>query len=369
MPCAQSCWPIAKKGIRSLETDAFRHAFTIGLQALAAFEGQERWSDYTTKKMHATPVAGDADRVAKIFAKARARALAFGFDNERVEKNALPFHLMDLWNNGVGVDAAWRYLELNGFDVGALSNDGFADFVSGMIKSQPERFILEPTTDPRALDPSRFNEDLLPPDNWTFTEAAGAVYRGRKTSLRELLRDAFPHRYAGEDEAPGAPPTPDGGREPYPAPLSEGGPATPRAAPKTEKASPKSQTLKQRFGLAPDADDGAAERRKPANAHDLDGTPVGVVARVGGRDGVFNLRADTPIKRGGKATTIRRHMEDKGFWLDPAVGGFRRDGDREIDFHWFDWADADDPFEQKLTLEAPVKWPWPKKTFGRRAAR
>ena len=160
--------PKKEERVRNFAGDAFRHAFMTGLNALASYRQKQVRRDRSPSR-YRRPIKQSPDIAKRFFEEGSRSALNAGYINERVRFNDGRYHLMDLWNNGAGVAAAWEYLRLHDFDASKMTNDGFAAFVAGKIKDRPEAFILEPKSDPRTSGPSpRFDKRLLPKDRWAI---------------------------------------------------------------------------------------------------------------------------------------------------------------------------------------------------------
>ncbi len=310
--------------------DAFRHAFVHGLKALERVRQRQGY-----RQSIGVSGASQAERfAARVFEGARREALEWGFDNERFARNNLPQHLQDFWNNGVGTDLAWEYLRDHNYDTSNMTNDTFAAYVAGKIKAEPERFILDPTHDPRANDPERFDERYLPPDAWSIFETLGDL-RGNDSSVRDRLRVKFPERYPKAEDRR----------------LRQGGSGRRRAS--------ASDGAANRFGTGRDATAGQAGGQPGPH---VDATPVAVVVpQRAGKEQIVSMRADMPVTgRDGRATTIRRFMEADGYALDADFGAFRAPGAPDRELRWFDWREAKRPFDRRHTLDAPIRWVLPK---------
>ena len=200
---------LIKKGAKEEEDvyadlpDVFRHAFMIGLKTLEEYRVRQIAHDSRRRrfqnKMHFYPgkvVTAFEEAKQRAFDHAKDKALDWGFRNEHMQPNEKEFHLMDLWNNNVGVQTAREYLSLHEDEARSMTNEGFADFVAGKLKDRPEIFVVEPNNDPRTSgDSPRFNRSYLPEDKWSVWSAIGKARVPDKTPFRQNMRDLFPSHY------------------------------------------------------------------------------------------------------------------------------------------------------------------------------
>lgn len=113
-------------GIRTFantpEQDAFRHAFVHGVRAL------ENWDH--ERYLNSLPLFPIRKTNEQLFDSVSDAALWWGFADEFVAPNPMDQHLMDMWNNGVGVELAREFMLARGGDRSQITNKEFAAFAA-----------------------------------------------------------------------------------------------------------------------------------------------------------------------------------------------------------------------------------------------